>query len=222
MRIEVVTLFPEFVAQAVRVGVLGRAIEAGRVAVQATTPREFATDVHRTVDDRPYGGGPGMVLKVEPVRTAIACREGATAGGEPRIYLAADGEPLTQALARELAQLPGLMLLAGRYEGVDERLIESRDRRERVDRRLRAVGRRVAGAGGDRCGGAIAAGRAGRRRSAVQESFATGLLDWPHYTRPEVFEGRAVPEVLRRQPRRDPALAARSRRSGARGCAGRI
>jgi tRNA (guanine37-N1)-methyltransferase len=125
MRIEVVTLFPEFVAQAVRVGVLGRAIEAGRVAVQATTPREFATDVHRTVDDRPYGGGPGMVLKVEPARTAIRAAKARLPAGSRSIYLAADGERLTHALAREFAELPGLMLLAGRYEGVDERLIES-------------------------------------------------------------------------------------------------
>src|SRR4030095_7456823 len=125
MRIEVVTLFPEFVAQAVRVGVLGRAIEAGRVAVQATTPREFATDVHRTVDDRPYGGGPGMVLKVEPARTAIRAAKARLPAGSRSVYLAADGGRPTQALAHELAQLRGLMLLAGRYEGVDERLIES-------------------------------------------------------------------------------------------------
>ena len=101
MRIEVVTLFPEFVAQAVRVGVLGRAIEAGRVAVQATTPREFATDVHRTVDDRPYGGGPGMVLKVEPARTAIRAAKARLPAGSRSIYLAADGERLTHALASE-------------------------------------------------------------------------------------------------------------------------
>jgi tRNA (guanine37-N1)-methyltransferase len=125
MRIEVVTLFPEFVGQAVRVGVLGRAIEAGRVAVNATTPREFATDVHRTVDDRPYGGGPGMVLKIEPARTAIRAAKARLPAGSRSVYLAADGAPLTHALAREFAQLPGLMLLAGRYEGVDERLIES-------------------------------------------------------------------------------------------------
>jgi len=107
MRIEVVTLFPEFVGQAVRVGVLGRAIEAGRVAVNATTPREFATDVHRTVDDRPYGGGPGMVLKIEPARTAIRAAKARLPAGSRSVYLAADGAPLTHALAREFAQLPG-------------------------------------------------------------------------------------------------------------------
>ena len=196
MRIEVVTLFPEFVAQAVRVGVLGRAIEAGRVAVHATTPREFATDVHRTVDDRPYGGGPGMVLKVEPARTAIRAAKARLPAGSRSIYLAADGERLTHALACELAQLPGLMLLAGRYEGVDERLIESE-----IDASV-SIGDYVLS------GGELPAlvlidavvrllpGVLGDDESALQDSFATGLLDWPHYTRPEVFEGRAVPEVL--------------------------
>jgi tRNA (guanine37-N1)-methyltransferase len=196
MRIEVVTLFPEFVAQAVRVGVLGRAIEAGRVAVQATTPREFATDVHRTVDDRPYGGGPGMVLKVEPARTAIRAAKARLPAGSRSIYLAADGERLTHALASELARLPGLMLLAGRYEGVDERLIESE-----IDASV-SLGDHVLS------GGELPAlvlidavvrllpGVLGDAESALQDSFATGLLDWPHYTRPEVFEGRAVPEVL--------------------------
>src|SRR3954465_5818874 len=125
MRIEVVTLFPELVLDAVRAGVLGRAIERNILSVNAATPREFATDVHRTVDDRPYGGGPGMVLKVEPARTAIRAAKAGLPAGSRSVYLAADGERLTQRRARELAQLPGMMLLAGRYEGVDERLIES-------------------------------------------------------------------------------------------------
>jgi tRNA (guanine37-N1)-methyltransferase len=184
MRIEVVTLFPEFVGQAVRVGVLGRAIEAGRVAVHATTPREFATDVHRTVDDRPYGGGPGMVLKIEPARTAIRAAKARLPAGSRSIYLAADGEPLTQRKARELAQLPGLMLLAGRYEGVDERLIESE-----IDTSV-SIGDYVLS------GGELPAlvlidavvrlmpGVLGDDASAEQDSFANGLLDWPHYTRP--------------------------------------
>ena len=189
MRIEVVTLFPEFVAEAVRVGVLGRAIERGAVAVNATTPREFATDVHRTVDDRPYGGGPGMVLKIEPTRTSIRAAKARLPAGSRSIYLAADGEPLTQAKARELAQLPGLMLLAGRYEGVDERLIESE-----IDESV-SIGDYVLS------GGELPAlvlidavvrllpGVLGDDESAQQDSFVAGLLDWPHYTRPEVFEG---------------------------------
>src|SRR5512138_1006888 len=196
MRIEVVTLFPEFIGQAVRVGVLGRAIEAGRVAVNATTPREFATDVHRTVDDRPYGGGPGMVLKVEPARTAIRAAKARLPAGSRSVYLAADGERLTQRQARELAQLPGLMLLAGRYEGVDERLIESE-----IDASV-SIGDYVLS------GGELPAlvlidavvrllpGVLGDDESALQDSFAAGLLDWPHYTRPEEFEGLEVPQVL--------------------------
>jgi tRNA (guanine37-N1)-methyltransferase len=196
MRIEVVTLFPEFVAEAVRVGVLGRAIERGTVAVNASTPREFAADVHKTVDDRPYGGGPGMVLKIEPTRTSIRAAKARLPEGSRSIYLAADGVPLTQAKARELSQLPGLMLLAGRYEGVDERLIESE-----IDECI-SIGDYVLS------GGELPAlvlidavvrllpGVLGDDESAQQDSFVAGLLDWPHYTRPEVFEGKSVPAVL--------------------------
>jgi tRNA (guanine37-N1)-methyltransferase len=196
MRIEVVTLFPEFVTEAVRVGVLGRAIERGQVSVAATSPREFATDPHRTVDDRPYGGGPGMVLKVEPARSAIRAAKARLPQGSRAIYLAADGERLTQAKARTLATLPGLMLLAGRYEGVDERLIELE-----IDESI-SIGDYVLS------GGELPAlvlidtvvrllpGVLGDDASAQQDSFSEGLLDWPHYTRPEVFEGRAVPQVL--------------------------
>lgn len=196
MHIEVVTLFPEFITDAVRIGVLGRAIERGQVRVNASTPREFATDVHRTVDDRPYGGGPGMVLKVEPARTAIHAAKARLPAGSRSVYLAADGARLTHAKARELAQLPGLMLLAGRYEGVDERLIELE-----IEESL-SIGDYVLS------GGELPAlvlidavvrllpGVLGDEDSALQDSFAAGLLDWPHYTRPEVIEGRAVPAVL--------------------------
>lgn len=196
MRIEVVTLFPEFIADAVRVGVLGRAIERGQVAVSATSPRQFATDVHRTVDDRPYGGGPGMVLKIEPARSAIRAAKARLPAGSRSVYLAADGVPLTQAKAGELSRLPGLVLLAGRYEGVDERLIELE-----IDESV-SIGDYVLS------GGELPAlvlidavvrlrpGVLGDDASAAQDSFVAGLLDWPHYTRPEELEGRAVPEVL--------------------------
>lgn len=196
MRIEVVTLFPEFVAEAVRVGVLGRAIERGQVNVAAHTPREFAEDVHRTVDDRPYGGGPGMVLKIEPTRSALRAAKARLPEGSRSIYLAADGATLTQAKARELSQLPGLLLLAGRYEGVDERLLTSE-----IDESV-SIGDYVLS------GGELPAlvlidtvvrllpGVLGDEESAQQDSFVDGLLDWPHYTRPEVFEGQAVPAVL--------------------------
>jgi tRNA (guanine37-N1)-methyltransferase len=196
MRIEVVTLFPEFVAEAVRIGVLGRALESGQVVVNATSPREFAQDVHRTVDDRPYGGGPGMVLKIEPARTAIRAAKARLPAGSRSIYLAADGVPLTHAKAQQLAGLPGLLLLAGRYEGVDERLIESE-----IDESV-SIGDYVLS------GGELPAlvlidavirllpGVLGHAESAQQDSFVAGLLDWPHYTRPEVFEGRGTPAVL--------------------------
>lgn len=196
MRIEVVTLFPEFIAEAVKVGVLGRALGRGQVSVQASTPREFATDPHKTVDDRPYGGGPGMVLKIEPTRTALRTARARLPDGSRTIYLAADGMPLTQARAAELAKLPGLLLLAGRYEGVDERLVDME-----IDESI-SIGDYVLS------GGELPAlvlidavvrllpGVLGDDASAEQDSFVGGLLDWPHYTRPEVFEGRAVPEVL--------------------------
>lgn len=196
MRIEVVTLFPEFVAEALKVGVVGRAIERGQVSYAATSPREFATDPHRTVDDRPYGGGPGMVLKIEPTRTAIRTARKRLPEGARSIYLAADGVPLTQAKVAELAQLPGLLLLAGRYEGVDERLLELE-----IEERI-SIGDYVLS------GGELPAlvlidavvrllpGVLGDEASAQQDSFSTGLLDWPHYTRPESYEGLDVPAVL--------------------------
>ncbi|AMN46489.1 tRNA (guanine-N1)-methyltransferase [Steroidobacter denitrificans] len=196
MRIEVVTLFPEFVAEAVRVGVLGRAIERGRVMVHAATPREFAMDPHRTVDDRSYGGGPGMVLKVEPARSAIRAAKARLPQGSRSVYLGADGTPLSQAKALELARRPGLLLLAGRYEGVDERLLEME-----IDESI-SIGDYVLS------GGELPAlvlidaivrllpGVLGDEASAEQDSFMDGLLDWPHYTRPEVIDGRKVPEIL--------------------------
>ncbi len=196
LHIEVVTLFPEAVAAAARMGVTGRAIERGEVQLHVSSPRDFATDAHRTVDDRPYGGGPGMVMKIQPTRDALrAAKQRAAAGGKT-IYLAADGERLTQAKVRELAQLPSLVLLAGRYEGVDERLLE-----REVDASV-SIGDYVLS------GGELPAlvlidavirllpGVLGDAESAQQDSFSNGLLDWPHYTRPEAFEGQAVPPVL--------------------------
>jgi len=175
---------------------VARARARGLVEIQARDLREYTNDRHRTVDDVPYGGGPGMVMKVEPARTAIRAAKARLPAGSRSVYLAADGERLTHAMARELAQLPGLMLLAGRYEGVDERLIESE-----IDASV-SIGDYVLS------GGELPAlvlidavvrllpGVLGDDESAEQDSFANGLLDWPHYTRPEVFEGRAVPEVL--------------------------
>src|SRR6185369_12244449 len=124
MHIEVVTLFPDLIRDALTVGVLGRAIERGIVSVGCEDPRAHTTDVHRTVDDRPYGGGPGMVLKPEPMLAAIRAAHARLPQGSPRIYLSAQGAPLGQAMARELAALPGFLLVAGRYEGMDERVVE--------------------------------------------------------------------------------------------------
>ena len=195
MKIVVVTLFPEFVQQALRYGVLGRAIERGVLSVDTVNPRQFATDVHRTVDDRPYGGGPGMVLKAEPLRLAMdeAMRQVPAAR---RIYLAADGAPVTQRKVAQLSGLAELVLVAGRYEGVDERFVEGY-----TDESL-SVGDLVLSGGELPALMVIDAvsrllpGTLGCAESAQQESFTSGLLDWPHYTRPEAWEGREVPAVL--------------------------
>jgi tRNA (guanine37-N1)-methyltransferase len=195
MQIVVVTLFPELIGHAVGFGVLGRAIERGLLAVETVSPREFATDVHRTVDDRPYGGGPGMVLKAEPLRLAMdeAARRVPAA---LRICLAADGVPVTQRKVEELARRGELVLVAGRYEGVDERFVEAC-----TDESL-SVGDLVLSGGELPALMVIDAvarllpGALGDAESAVQESFTAGLLDWPHYTRPESWDGRVVPPVL--------------------------
>jgi tRNA (guanine37-N1)-methyltransferase len=196
MKIEVVTLFPRMIAGALEFGVVGRAIARGLLGIGTEDPRAHTSDVHRTVDDRPYGGGPGMVMKPEPLLAAIRAAEGRLPPGSPRVYLSAQGEPFGQGAAQELAKLPGMLLIAGRYEGVDERVIELGS-----DREL-SVGDYVLSGGELPALTVIDAvarllpGVLGDERSSVEESFAQGLLDWPHYTRPEIFEGRAVPAVL--------------------------
>lgn len=196
MRIAVVSLFPSMLREALAHGVLGRAIERGLLEVACFDPRDDATDVHRTVDDRPYGGGPGMVLKVEPLRSTLRRAEAASPAGSRRVYLGADGRRFEQHMAREASEWPGLILVAGRYEGVDERFIESE-----IDE-VWSIGDYVL-TGGELPAlvvidaiGRLLPGALGSPESAVQESFTDGLLDWPHYTRPPVFEGRAVPAVL--------------------------
>jgi len=196
MKIEVVTLFPRMIAGALEFGILGRAIGRGLLSVGTEDPRAHTADVHRTVDDRPYGGGPGMVMKPEPLLAAIRAAHARLPVGSPRVYLSAQGEPFGQAHARELALLPGLLLVAGRYEGVDERAIELG-----IDREL-SIGDYVLSGGELPALTVIDAlarllpGALGDERSSDEDSFAQGLLDWPHYTRPDVFEGRAVPPVL--------------------------
>jgi len=196
MRIAVVSIFPELVGQVGECGVVGRAVERQLLSLQCENPRDHTEDAHRTVDDRPYGGGPGMVLKYEPTARAIRAAKAGLPAGSPVICLSPQGEVFDQATARRFADLQGLILLAGRYEGIDERLIENE-----VDEEL-SLGDFVLS------GGEIAAmavidavarllpGVLGDDESAEQDSFMDGLLDHPHYTRPESVEGQRVPAVL--------------------------
>ena len=196
MHIEVVSLFPELVESGVSYGVIGRAMQRGLTTLGTVNPREYADDRHRTVDDRPYGGGPGMVMKVEPLRQAIAQAREKAPEGAPVIYLSAQGRVFNQARAEELASLPGLILVAGRYEGVDERAIE-----QEMDEEL-SIGDFVLSGGELPALVVIDAvlrllpGVLGDEDSAAQDSFSAGLLDCPHYTRPEEVDGVRVPEVL--------------------------
>jgi len=196
MRIAVVSLFPDMLRDALRHGVIGRALERGLLEVACFDPREHTTDVHRTVDDRPYGGGPGMVMKVEPLRGALQEAVAAAPAGSRRVYLGADGRIFDQALAREASEWPGLILVAGRYEGVDERFIDAD-----IDE-VWSLGDFVV-SGGELPAlmvidaiGRLLPGVLGSALSAVQESFTAGLVDWPHYTRPVSLDGRDVPAVL--------------------------
>jgi tRNA (guanine37-N1)-methyltransferase len=200
LQFDVVTLFPAMFDAVTELGVTGRARERGLYQFVAWNPRDFTTNVHRTVDDRPYGGGPGMVMMAEPLDKAlVAARQRQMSAGvdKPRVvHLTPQGRLLDHALVTELAREPGLVLLAGRYEGVDERLID-RQTIEEI-----SIGDYVLS------GGELAAmvlmdsvvrqlpGALGDAESASQDSFVDGLLDHPHYTRPEVYEGAAVPAVL--------------------------
>jgi len=194
IRFDVVTLFPEMFAAVARYGVTARALEAGLWRLATWNPRDFTTDHYRTVDDRPYGGGPGMVMMAEPLERALDAAQAAGAG--PVVYLSPQGARLDHRKVMELAARPAVLLLCGRYEGVDERLI-----RRRVHEEL-SLGDFVLS------GGEIAAmavidavvrqlpGALGDEASALEESFAGGLLDCPQFTRPEVYRGERVPEVL--------------------------
>lgn len=196
MRVDVITLFPDMVETLLRFGVTGRAVERGLLEVATWDPRDDAHDRHRTVDDRPYGGGPGMVMKVQPLRDALQrARQAAELPGRT-IYLSPQGRTLTQDGVRELAQETRLILIAGRYEGIDERLIAAE-----VDEEW-SIGDYVLS------GGELAAlvvidavarllpGALNDGESAEQDSFMDGLLDCPHYTRPEEIDGQRAPAVL--------------------------
>ncbi len=195
MHIGVITLFPEMFDAVIDCGITSRAVDSGVLKIGCWNPRTFTSDRHQTVDDRPYGGGPGMVMKIEPLRAAIA----AARSELPRarvIYLSPQGRRFDQRGAEELAQREQLILVAGRYEGIDERVIETE-----IDEEW-SIGDYVLS------GGELAAmvlidavtrllpGALGDEQSAQQDSFTDGLLDCPHYTRPEVYEDRRVPDVL--------------------------
>jgi len=195
MRFDVVTLFPEMVESVASMGVLGRAVKNGTLQLKSWNPRDYTQDKHRTVDDRPYGGGPGMLMKVGPLQAAIEDAKKA-AGNSRVIYMSPQGKKVTQQDVKALAEQPGLIIIAGRYEGIDERIIEAF-----VDEEwsigdyvlsggelpaltlIDAIARMIPGVLGD-------------ENSAQQDSFMQGLLDCPHYTRPEEIEGRTVPPVL--------------------------
>jgi tRNA (guanine37-N1)-methyltransferase len=194
IRFDVVTLFPEMFAAISASGITARALQRGLWRLEAWNPRDFTADAYRSVDDRPYGGGPGMVMLAEPLEKALDAVR--AAGGGPVTYLSPQGRRLDHAKVVELAGREAVTLLCGRYEGVDERLL-----RRRVDEEL-SLGDFVL------TGGELAAmavidavvrqlpGALGDEESAVEESFADGLLDCPQYTRPEVYAGEPVPDVL--------------------------
>jgi len=194
VQIDVVTLFPELVESIGQWGVVGRAVQQNRLTLATHNPRDCATDRHRTVDDRPFGGGPGMVMQAEPL---AACVEPLRREGSPVVYLSPQGRVFDQAMAARFAEQTGLVLVCGRYEGVDERFVETC-----VDEEV-SVGDFVLSGGEPAAMVVIDAvarllhGTLGHSESAEQDSFSDGLLDCPHYTRPEVWRDQSVPAVLR-------------------------
>ena len=197
MNIYLISLFPELIQQATSFGVLGRAIKQQQLTLKCFNPRDYTEDKHRTVDDRPYGGGPGMLMKVEPLYKAIMAAREAAGNTVKVIYLSPQGQQLNQQLLVNTAAAGNdLILIAGRYEGIDERIIKLL-----VDEEW-SIGDYVIS------GGEFAAlvvidaitrlipGVLGDDDSALQDSFMQGLLDYPHYTRPEEINGQIVPQVL--------------------------
>lgn len=196
MRFDIISLFPDFVAQCAAFGVVGRAGERGLMSVHGWNPRDFAEGNYRRVDDRPFGGGPGMVMMIDPLRACLAEVRATDPTPAHVVYMSPQGAPLTQAKVRELATRPRLVLLCGRYEGVDERFLQAE-----VDEEI-SIGDYVLS------GGELAAavvldavarlqeGALNDAESAVQDSFEDGLLDCPHYTRPVEHSLGNVPPVL--------------------------
>ncbi|WP_028762755.1 tRNA (guanosine(37)-N1)-methyltransferase TrmD [Shewanella colwelliana] len=196
MWLGVVTLFPEMFRAVTDFGVTGRAVSNGLLELQTWNPRDFTHDKHRTVDDRPYGGGPGMLMMVQPLRDAIHAAKAAAGDKAKVIYLSPQGRKLTQQGVEELAKSESLILVCGRYEGIDERIIQAE-----VDEEW-SIGDYVL-SGGELPAmtlidsvSRLVPGVLGKQASAEQDSFSGGLLDCPHYTRPESLDGIDVPAVL--------------------------
>ena len=197
MRIDIISLFPEFVAQCAGFGVVGRAQERGLLSIHGWNPRDYAEGNYRRVDDRPFGGGPGMVMLVDPLHAAIRAARAADPAPAKVVYLSPQGRPLSQVAVREMATRERMILLCGRYEGVDERLIAAE-----VDEEL-SIGDYVL-SGGELAAAVVVDavarlqdGALNDAESAAQDSFeADGVLDCPHYTRPVEHALGAVPEVL--------------------------
>ncbi|MCU7555195.1 tRNA (guanosine(37)-N1)-methyltransferase TrmD [Alteromonas sp. ASW11-19] len=192
----IVSLFPEMFAPFTQQGVTGRAVKSGLLSVDTFNPRDFTHDRHRTVDDRPYGGGPGMLMMVKPLTDAITAAKQVGGENSKVIYLSPQGKPLDQAGVKRLSETDRTILICGRYEGIDERVIDAH-----VDEEV-SIGDYVL-SGGELPAmvlmdavSRLVPGVLGHKASAVEDSFTDGLLDCPHYTRPEVLEGQAVPEVL--------------------------
>lgn len=195
-RFGVVTIFPEMFEPFLNQGVFGRAVRNGIIQVDIFNPRDYTTDKHRTVDDRPYGGGPGMLMMVQPLTDAISDAKTALGENSLVVYLTPQGKTLNQTAVQSLTQLPNIILVAGRYEGIDERVINAL-----VDQEW-SIGDYVL-SGGELPAMVLMDSVSrllpdvlGHSQSAVEDSFANGLLDCPHYTRPEMLNGEAVPSVL--------------------------
>lgn len=192
----VLTLYPEMFPGPLGHSLAGRALESQKWALEATQIRDFATDKHHTVDDTPAGGGPGMVMRADVLATAADAAKRTGPAGRPLVYLSPKGTPLNQDRVTELADGPGVILVCGRFEGVDERFLEARDVEEiSVGDYILSGGESAALVLIDACV-RLLPGVMGSDQSAVLESFADDLLEHPHYTRPREFEGRAIPEVL--------------------------
>jgi len=197
MRFDVVTIFPEMVLDSAMNGVTGRAIKQGLVDLAVWNPRHYTLDKHKTVDDRPYGGGPGMVMKYKPLKDAVDNAKKSVSKERVKVvYLSPQGKPITQQLLNENTALEQLILIAGRYEGIDERFIQNECHEEWSLGDFVISGGELAALVVIDAISRLLPGVLGDEESAKQDSHMDGLLDCPHYTRPELFEDKAVPGVL--------------------------